>query len=199
MFRPFLRHVCVTDFCSCALVFVMLSTTRSDARARKGVSFYLFACRFPVFLYTNCTSVYLVWQIHFFSDLEMYYACGFVIKAMIICSSQMGVLDFGPALAYWVSIVRERTRLHSPVRDARCQKRNCSAWNGQAATNPTPNPSQYVVVSFHLIRRAIQPMQPTPSGSLFFKIQAKTTPKGRVYFHHYIRPLKTRLVTRSPL
>ncbi|RMX49099.1 hypothetical protein pdam_00003930 [Pocillopora damicornis] len=38
--------------------------------------------------------------IHFFSDLEMYYACGFVIKAMIICSSQMGVLDFGPALAY---------------------------------------------------------------------------------------------------
>ena len=30
----------------------------------------------------------------------MYYACGFVIKAMIICSSQMGVLDFGPALAY---------------------------------------------------------------------------------------------------
>ena len=79
--------------------FVMLSTTRSEARARKGVSFYLSACRFPVFLYTNCTSVYLVWQIHFFSDLEMYYAYGFVIKAMIICSSQMGVLDFGPALA----------------------------------------------------------------------------------------------------
>ena len=40
--------------------FVMLSTTLSDARARKGVSFYLSACRFPVFLYTNCTSVYLV-------------------------------------------------------------------------------------------------------------------------------------------
>ena len=79
--------------------FVMLSTTLSDARARKGVSFYLSACRFPVFLYTNCTSVYLVWQIHFFSDLEMYYACGFVIKAMIICSSQMVFLDFGPALA----------------------------------------------------------------------------------------------------
>ena len=90
MFRPFLRHVCVTNFCSCALVFVVLSTTRSDARARKGVSFYLSACRFPVFLYTNCTSVYLVWQIHFFSDLEMYYACGFVIKAIIICSSQIG-------------------------------------------------------------------------------------------------------------
>ena len=79
--------------------FVMLSTTRSGARARKGVSFYLSAFRFPVFLYTNCTSVYLVSQIHFFSELEMYYAYGFVIKAMIICSSQMGVLDFGPALA----------------------------------------------------------------------------------------------------
>ena len=25
---------------------------------------------------------------------------GFVIKAMIICSSKMGVLDFGPVLAY---------------------------------------------------------------------------------------------------
>ena len=34
----------------------------------------------------------------------MYYACGFVIKAMIICSSQMGVLDFGPALAYPLSL-----------------------------------------------------------------------------------------------
>ena len=30
----------------------------------------------------------------------MYYVYGFVIKAMMICSSQMGVLDFGPALAY---------------------------------------------------------------------------------------------------
>ena len=59
VFRPFLRHVCVADFCSCALVLLLL-TTRSDARARKGVSFYLSACRFPVFLYTNCTSVYLV-------------------------------------------------------------------------------------------------------------------------------------------
>ena len=25
---------------------------------------------------------------------------GFVIKAMIICSSKMGILDFGPMLAY---------------------------------------------------------------------------------------------------
>ena len=32
----------------------------------------------------------------------MYYVYGFVIKAMMICSSQMGVLDFGPALAYYV-------------------------------------------------------------------------------------------------
>jgi len=39
--------------------------------------------------------------------LEMYYACGFVIKAMIICSSQMGVLDFGPALAYPLKILDE--------------------------------------------------------------------------------------------
>ena len=100
VFRPFLRHVCVTDFCAGALRFVMLSPTRSDARARNGVSFYLFPCRFPVFLYTNCTSVYLVWQIPFFRGLEMYYAYWFVIKAMIICSSQMGVLDFGLALAY---------------------------------------------------------------------------------------------------
>ena len=74
-----------------------------------------------------------------------------------------------------------------------------SAWNGQAATNQTPNPSQYVLVSFHLISRAIRPLQPTPSGSLFSKIQDKTTPKGRVHFHHDTRPLKTRLVTLPPL
>ena len=74
-----------------------------------------------------------------------------------------------------------------------------SAWNGQAATNQTPNPSQYVLVSFHLISRAIKPLQPTPSGSLFSKIQDKTTPKGRVHFHHDTRPLKTRLVTLPPL
>ena len=97
---PFFTSCMRRGFLLMRASFVMLLTTRSDARARKGVSFYLSACRFPVFLYTNCTSVYLVWQIHFFSDLEMYYACGFVIKAMIICSSQMGVLDFGPALAY---------------------------------------------------------------------------------------------------
>ena len=99
VFHPFFTWCMRRGFLLMCASFVMLSTTRSDARARKGVSFYLSACRFPVFLYTNCTSVYLVWQIHFFSDLEMYYACGFVIKAMIICSSQMGVLDFGPALA----------------------------------------------------------------------------------------------------
>ena len=96
---PFFTSCMRRGFLLMRASFVMLLTTRSDARARKGVSFYLSACRFPVFLYTNCTSVYLVWQIHFFSDLEMYYACGFVIKAMIICSSQMGVLDFWPALA----------------------------------------------------------------------------------------------------
>ena len=96
---PFFTSCMRRGFLLMRASFVMLLTTRSDARAQKGVSFYLSACRFPVFLYTNCTSVYLVWQIHFFSDLEMYYACGFVIKAMIICSSQMGVLDFGPALA----------------------------------------------------------------------------------------------------
>ena len=55
-------------------------------------------------------------------------------------------------------------------------KKKSSAWNGQAATNQTPNPSQYVLVSFHLISRAIRPLQPTPSGSLFSKIQDKTTP-----------------------
>ena len=97
---PFFTSCMRRGFLLMRASFVMLLTTRSDARARKGVSFYLSACRFPVFLYTNCTSVYLVRQIHFFSDLEMYYACGFVIKAMIICSSQMGVLDFGPALEY---------------------------------------------------------------------------------------------------
>ena len=96
---PFFKSCMRPGFLLMRASFVMLFTTRSDARARKGVSFYLFACHFPVFLYTNCTSVYLVWQIHFFSDLEMYYVCGFVIKAMVICSSQMGVLDFGPALA----------------------------------------------------------------------------------------------------
>ena len=40
---------------------------------------------------------------------------------------------------------------------------------------------------------------PTPSGSLFSKIQDKTTPKGRVHFHQDTRPLKTRLVTLPPL
>ena len=44
---------------------------------------------------------------------------------------------------------------------------------------------------FILISRAIRPLQPTPSGSLFSKIQDKTTPKGRVHFHHDTRPLKT--------
>ena len=52
---------------------------------------------------------------------------------------------------------------------------------------------------FILISRAIRPLQPTPSGSLFSKIQDKTTPKGRVHFHHDTRPLKTRLVTLPPL
>ena len=74
-----------------------------------------------------------------------------------------------------------------------------SALNGQAATNQTPNPSQYVLFSFHLISGAIWPLQLTPSGSLFSKIQDKTTPKGRVYFHHDTRPLKTRLLTLPPL
>ena len=74
-----------------------------------------------------------------------------------------------------------------------------SAWNGQAATNQTPNPSQYVLVSFHLISRAIQPLQPMPSSSLFSKIQDKMTPKGRVHFHDDTQPLKTGLVTLPPL
>ena len=78
--------------------------------------------------------------------------------------------------------------------DARGEK--SSAWNGQAATNPTPN---LVLVSFHLISGAIRPLQTTPSDSLFSKTQAKTTPKGRVHFHHETRPLKTRLVTLPPL
>ena len=68
-----------------------------------------------------------------------------------------------------------------------------------AATNPTPNPSQYILVSFHLISQAVRPLQPTPSGSLFSKIQAETTPKRRVHFHHDTQPLKTRLVTLPPL
>ena len=96
---PFFTSCMCHGFLRMRASFVMLSTTRSNVRARKGVSFYFPACRFPVFLCTNCTSVYLVWQIHFFSDLEMYYAYGFVIKAMIICSSQTGVWHFGPALA----------------------------------------------------------------------------------------------------
>ena len=66
-----------------------------------------------------------------------------------------------------------------------------STWNGQAATNQMPNPSQYVLVSFHLINQAIRPLQPTPSGNLFSKIQDKTTPRGRVHFHHDTRLLKT--------
>ena len=74
-----------------------------------------------------------------------------------------------------------------------------SAWNGRAATNQTPNPSQYGLVSFHLISQAIRPLQPTPSSSLFSKIKDKTTPKGRVHFHHDTWPLKTRLVTLPPL
>ena len=74
-----------------------------------------------------------------------------------------------------------------------------SAWNDQAATYPTPNPSQYVLVSFHLISRAVRPLQPTPSRSLFSKIQAKTTPKRREHLHHDTLPLKTRLVTLPPL
>ena len=54
---------------------------------------------------------------------------------------------------------------------------------------------EYVLVSFHLISLAIRPLQPTPSGRLFSKIEDKTTPKGRVHFHHDTRPFKTRLVT----
>ena len=41
----------------------------------------------------------------------MYYAYGFVIKAMITCSSQMGILDFGPALALSKSLVQRIVRL----------------------------------------------------------------------------------------
>ena len=93
---PFFTSCMRRGFLLMRASFVMLLTTRSDARARKGVSFtFLLA----VFQFFCIPTVHLVWQIHFFSDLEMYYACGFVIKAMIICSSQMGVLDFGPALA----------------------------------------------------------------------------------------------------
>ena len=36
--------------------FVMLSTTRSDARAQQGVRFYLSACRFPVYQLYICIS-----------------------------------------------------------------------------------------------------------------------------------------------
>ena len=57
---PFFTSCMRRGFLLMRASFVMLLTTRSDARARKGVSFYLSACRFPVFLYTNCTSVYLV-------------------------------------------------------------------------------------------------------------------------------------------
>ena len=105
VFRRFLRHVCVTNFCACALVLLWYRPRGPMNRAQKGVSFYFPACRFPVFLYTNCTSVYLVWQIHFFSDLEMYYAYGFVIKAMIICSSQ--TVDFLKVvrLVFWSGVV----------------------------------------------------------------------------------------------
>ena len=74
-----------------------------------------------------------------------------------------------------------------------------SAWNGQAATNQMPNLSQYVLVSFYLISWAIRPLQPTPSGSLFSKIQDKTMLKGRVHFCHDTRPSKTHLVTLPPL
>ena len=57
---PFFKSCMRRGFLLMRASFVMLLTMRSDARARKGVSFYLSACRFPVFLYTNCTSVYLV-------------------------------------------------------------------------------------------------------------------------------------------
>ena len=70
--------------------FVMLSTTRSDARAQQGISFYLSACRFPAYQLYICTSSLT-------DSLPLRF--GFVIKAMIICSIQMGVLDFGPVLA----------------------------------------------------------------------------------------------------
>ena len=60
---PFLRHVCVTDFCACALVFVMLSTKRSDARARKGfdrfTSLAIWRCitRVDLFESNGCSGV----------------------------------------------------------------------------------------------------------------------------------------------
>ena len=41
----------------------------------------------------------------------MYYAYGFVIKAMIICSSQMDVLDFEPALAWSKPLVQRNVIL----------------------------------------------------------------------------------------
>ena len=47
---PFFTSCMRRGFLLMRASFVMLLTTRSDARARKGLSFYLSACRFPVFL-----------------------------------------------------------------------------------------------------------------------------------------------------
>ena len=73
----------------------------------------------------------------------------------------------------------ESTRLHFPVRDARCERRKILTLKCPSSHwNPTPNPSQYVLVSFHLISQAIRPLQPTPSGNFFFKNPSKKMQKS---------------------
>lgn len=51
---------------------------------------------------------------------------------------------------------RKDKAIHIPGRDARCEMGKILSFKVQGATNPTPNPSQYVLASFQLISQAIR-------------------------------------------
>ena len=67
VFRRFLRHVCVTNFCACALVLLWYRPRGPMNRAQKGVSFYFPACRFlAVFFYFPACQFFCIPTVHLY-------------------------------------------------------------------------------------------------------------------------------------
>ena len=64
------------------------------------------------------------------------------------------------------NVHKKSPRLNTPFPNARSEERKIPAQNDWAVTNPTLNPSTYIVVSFQFTTNSIFPVQPTLSRSL---------------------------------
>ena len=94
---------------------------------------------------------------------------------------------------------KKSPRLNTQFPNTRSEKRKIPAQNDRAATNPTQNPSTYIVVSFQFTTNLFFPAQPTLSRSLLQKFPVYRFLTARVRINLDTQPLKTSLVTLPKL